>query len=76
MIRTDPEVVTALGSEDRLDKEIQDILPGIRQVDIEARNTTSPSPRFISHATMYTSQPKSKDERPTKLLFSLLYICR
>ncbi|CAH9076995.1 unnamed protein product [Cuscuta europaea] len=33
------EVVTALGSEvDRLEKEIQDIVPGIKHVDIEAHN--------------------------------------
>lgn len=45
MIRPDPEVVTALGSGvDRLEKEIQDILPSIRQVDNEAHNPISPSP--------------------------------
>jgi zinc transporter 9 len=39
------EVVTALGSEvDRLEKEIQEIVPGIRHVDIEAHNPVSPSP--------------------------------
>lgn len=39
------EVVTALGSEvDRLEKEIQDIVPGIRHVDIEAHNPIIPSP--------------------------------
>lgn len=39
------EVVTALGSEvDRLEKEIQEIVPGIRHVDIEAHNPISPSP--------------------------------
>ncbi|GAA0184491.1 hypothetical protein LIER_31779 [Lithospermum erythrorhizon] len=39
------EVVTALGSEvDRLEKEIQDIVPGIRHVDIEAHNPIVPSP--------------------------------
>uniref|UniRef100_A0A5B6YLD2 Putative metal tolerance protein C4 isoform X1 n=1 Tax=Davidia involucrata TaxID=16924 RepID=A0A5B6YLD2_DAVIN len=39
------EVVTALGSEvDRLEKEIQDIVPGIRHVDIEAHNPIGPSP--------------------------------
>ena len=33
------EVVTALGSEvDRLEQEIQEIVPGIRHVDIEAHN--------------------------------------
>lgn len=33
------EVVTALGTEvDRLEKEIQDLVPGIRHVDIEAHN--------------------------------------
>ncbi|XP_031387874.1 metal tolerance protein C4 [Punica granatum] len=35
------EVVTALGSEvDRLEKEIQELVPGIRHVDIEAHNPT------------------------------------
>ncbi|XP_015938018.1 metal tolerance protein C4 [Arachis duranensis] len=35
------EVVTALGSEvDRLEKEIQNLVPGIRHVDIEAHNPT------------------------------------
>lgn len=39
------EVVTALGSEvDRLEKEIQEIVPGIRHVDIEAHNPIGPSP--------------------------------
>ncbi|XP_038898775.1 metal tolerance protein C4 isoform X2 [Benincasa hispida] len=39
------EVVTALGSEvDRLEKEIQALVPGIRHVDIEAHNPTGPSP--------------------------------
>ncbi|KAG6620996.1 hypothetical protein I3842_Q045800 [Carya illinoinensis] len=39
------EVVTALGSEvDRLEKEIQELVPGIRHVDIEAHNPTDPSP--------------------------------
>ncbi|XP_059640922.1 metal tolerance protein C4 [Cornus florida] len=39
------EVVTALGSEvDRLEKEIQDIVPGIRHVDIEAHNPIVPPP--------------------------------
>ncbi|KAL0441272.1 UNVERIFIED_CONTAM: Metal tolerance protein C4 [Sesamum radiatum] len=39
------EVVTALGSEvDRLEKEIQEIVPGIRHVDIEAHNPIVPSP--------------------------------
>ncbi|KAL4182306.1 hypothetical protein AMTRI_Chr12g241840 [Amborella trichopoda] len=39
------EVVTALGSEvDRLEKEIQKIVPGIRHVDIEAHNPKGPSP--------------------------------
>lgn len=33
------EVVTALGSEvDRLEKEIQGLVPGIKHVDIEAHN--------------------------------------
>ncbi|KAL8458849.1 hypothetical protein ACS0TY_036380 [Phlomoides rotata] len=40
------EVVTALGSEvDRLEKEIQEIVPGIRHVDIEAHNPIIPSPQ-------------------------------
>lgn len=35
--------MTALGSEvDRLEKEIQDIVPGIRHVDIEAHNPIVP----------------------------------
>ncbi|KDP24684.1 hypothetical protein JCGZ_26505 [Jatropha curcas] len=39
------EVVTALGSEvDRLEKEIQELVPGIRHVDIEAHNPTGPTP--------------------------------
>ncbi|XP_041024860.1 metal tolerance protein C4 isoform X2 [Juglans microcarpa x Juglans regia] len=39
------EVVTALGSEvDRLEMEIQELVPGIRHVDIEAHNPTGPSP--------------------------------
>ncbi|KAJ8557775.1 hypothetical protein K7X08_004541 [Anisodus acutangulus] len=39
------EVVTALGSEvDGLEKEIQEIVPGIRHVDIEAHNPIGPSP--------------------------------
>eukprot|EP00268_Persea_americana_P058629 TRINITY_DN710_c0_g1_i4.p1 TRINITY_DN710_c0_g1~~TRINITY_DN710_c0_g1_i4.p1 ORF type:complete len:465 (+),score=96.21 TRINITY_DN710_c0_g1_i4:198-1592(+) len=39
------EVVEALGSEvDRLEKEIQKIVPGIRHVDIEAHNPKGPSP--------------------------------
>ncbi|KAL3632817.1 Metal tolerance protein C4 [Castilleja foliolosa] len=39
------EVVTALGSEvDRLEKEIQEIVPGIRHLDIEAHNPIVPSP--------------------------------
>ncbi|KAM7480692.1 hypothetical protein LguiA_028905 [Lonicera macranthoides] len=39
------EVVTALGSEvDRLEKEIQEIVPGIQHVDIEAHNPIIPSP--------------------------------
>ncbi|KAB1215576.1 Metal tolerance protein C4 [Morella rubra] len=39
------EVVTALGSEvDRLENEIQELVPGIRHVDIEAHNPTGPSP--------------------------------
>lgn len=39
------EVVTALGSEvDRLEKEIQELVPGIRHVDIEAHNPIGPNP--------------------------------
>lgn len=39
MSRYGEEVVTALGSEvDRLEKEIQELVPGIRHVDIEAHN--------------------------------------
>ncbi|KAL9388244.1 hypothetical protein Peur_016849 [Populus x canadensis] len=39
------EVVTALGSEvDRLEKEIQELVPGIRHVDIEAHNPSGPNP--------------------------------
>ncbi|PSR96239.1 Metal tolerance protein [Actinidia chinensis var. chinensis] len=39
------EVVTDLGSEvDRLEKEIQEIVPGIRHVDIKAHNPIVPSP--------------------------------
>lgn len=39
------EVVTALGSEvDRLEMEIQELVPGIRHVDIEAHNPIIPSP--------------------------------
>ncbi|KAJ8760006.1 hypothetical protein K2173_010862 [Erythroxylum novogranatense] len=39
------EVVTALGCEiDRLEKEIQEIVPGIRHVDIEVHNPTGPIP--------------------------------
>lgn len=39
------ELITALGSEvDRLEKEIQEIVPGIQHVDIEAHNPTGPSP--------------------------------
>ncbi|KAI5679548.1 hypothetical protein M9H77_00775 [Catharanthus roseus] len=38
------EVVTALGSEvDRLEQEIQEIVPGIKHVDIEAHNPIGPS---------------------------------
>ncbi|KAL3680156.1 hypothetical protein R1sor_023112 [Riccia sorocarpa] len=40
------EVVSALGSEvDRLEKEIQKTVPGIRHVDIEAHNPNGPAPR-------------------------------
>lgn len=43
MIWIGEEVVTALGSEvDRLEKEIQEIVPGIRHVDIEAHNPIIP----------------------------------
>lgn len=39
------EVVLALGSEvDRLEKEIQRLVPGIRHVDIETHNPNGPSP--------------------------------
>ncbi|KAH9304960.1 hypothetical protein KI387_009364 [Taxus chinensis] len=39
------EVVSALGSEvDRLEKEIQRIVPGIQHVDIETHNPNGPSP--------------------------------
>eukprot|EP00250_Pteridium_aquilinum_P014727 c22160_g1_i1 orf=466-2082(-) len=39
------EVVTALGSEvDRLEREIQRLVPGIRHVDIETHNPNGPSP--------------------------------
>lgn len=39
------EVVTALGSEvDRLEKEIQELVPGIQHVDIEAHNPTPTDP--------------------------------
>lgn len=39
------EVVVALGSEvDRLENEIQQLVPGIQHVDIEAHNPTEPSP--------------------------------
>ncbi|GLJ26963.1 hypothetical protein SUGI_0527910 [Cryptomeria japonica] len=39
------EVVAALGSEvDRLEKEIQRIVPGIQHVDIETHNPNGPSP--------------------------------
>ena len=42
---TGEEVVEALGSEvDRLEKEIQKIVPGIWHVDIEAHNPEGPSP--------------------------------
>lgn len=35
------EIVTALGSEvDRLEQEIQNLVPGIKHVDIEAHNPT------------------------------------
>jgi len=40
------EVVSALGSEvDRLEKDIQRIVPGILHVDIEAHNPNGPVPR-------------------------------
>lgn len=36
------ELIEALGSEvDRLEREIQKIVPGIRHVDIEAHNPTT-----------------------------------
>ncbi|KAK6911097.1 Retrotransposon gag domain [Dillenia turbinata] len=39
------EVVNALASEaDRLEKQIQELVPGIRHVDIEAHNPIGPSP--------------------------------
>lgn len=39
------EVVSALGSEvDRLEREIQRLVPGIRHVDIETHNPNGPSP--------------------------------
>ncbi|KAK6796107.1 hypothetical protein RDI58_009562 [Solanum bulbocastanum] len=39
------EVVTALGAEvDRLEKEIQEIVPGIKHVDIEAHSSIGSSP--------------------------------
>lgn len=45
LILAGEEVVTALGSEvDRLEKEIQELVPGIRHVDIEAHNPGGPSP--------------------------------
>ncbi|CAM6089164.1 unnamed protein product [Calypogeia fissa] len=40
------EVVSALGGEvDRLEREIQKVVPGIRHVDIEAHNPNGPLPR-------------------------------
>lgn len=46
------EVVSALGSEiDKLEKEIQLLVPGIRHVDIEAHNPKGPSP----HEKLYSS---------------------
>lgn len=43
---TGEEVVSALGSEvDRLEKDIQRIVPGILHVDIEAHNPNGPVPR-------------------------------
>jgi zinc transporter 9 len=40
------EVVSAVGSEvDRLEKDIQKLVPGIRHVDIEAHNPNGPAPR-------------------------------
>lgn len=47
------EVVAAVGSEiDRLEKEIQRIVPAILHVDIEAHNPNGPVPRekFYLHA--------------------------
>lgn len=44
------EVVTALGSEvDRLEKEIQELVPGIQHVDIEAHNPTPTDPSLWSN---------------------------
>ena len=38
-------MVTGLGSEvDRLEKEIQELVPGLRHVDIEAHSPTGSSP--------------------------------
>lgn len=40
------EVVSAVGCEvDRLEKDIQKLVPGIRHVDIEAHNPNGPTPR-------------------------------
>lgn len=40
------EVVSAVGCEvDRLEKDIQKLVPGIRHVDIEAHNPNGPAPR-------------------------------
>lgn len=43
---TGEEVVSAVGCEvDRLEKDIQKLVPGIRHVDIEAHNPNGPTPR-------------------------------
>ncbi|WVY89238.1 hypothetical protein V8G54_034752 [Vigna mungo] len=53
------EVVTALGSEvDRLEKEIQNLVPGIRHVDIEAHNPPTEFGRTFEaelHASSWTT---------------------
>lgn len=46
MLLAGEEVVAALGGEvDRLEREIQKVVPGIRHVDIEAHNPKGPLPR-------------------------------
>jgi zinc transporter 9 len=45
-LKAGEEVVSAVGSEvDRLEKDIQKLVPGIRHVDIEAHNPNGPAPR-------------------------------